>query len=216
MNLTTALRSRWSGRRASRGQALVEFALIVPGFTVLLLGMLEFGLAFNHNLTLVYATREGARVGAALVNGGGTVGCNSGQSPNAVLVDPQIVASVSRIIESPSSPIVMANVSQIRIYQAQADGTETSGKVDVWIYAKGAGPVVDGKALDFSNTGQTAGWTPCNRNPAIAGGNPPPLIGVEVRYAYHYVTPMEAILGAAGVTSLTMNDHTTMYLEPTN
>ena len=40
----------------------------------MLLGMLEFGIAFNHQLTLGYATREGARIAADLVNGGGDAG----------------------------------------------------------------------------------------------------------------------------------------------
>ncbi len=47
----------------SRGQSLVEFAVSVPVFVMLLFGMLEFGFAFSHNLTLEYATREGARTG---------------------------------------------------------------------------------------------------------------------------------------------------------
>ena len=33
---------------------------------LLLLGMLEFGFIFDQHLTLEYASREGARVGAAL------------------------------------------------------------------------------------------------------------------------------------------------------
>ena len=39
---------------------------------LLLLIMLEIGFAFNHKLTVGYATREGARTGAALANGGAT------------------------------------------------------------------------------------------------------------------------------------------------
>ncbi len=75
--------------RGARGQGLVEFAMLVPIFMLLLLGMLEFGFAFDQNLTLEYATREGARVGSALANGGGTLGCGAGQSPNAATVDQQ-------------------------------------------------------------------------------------------------------------------------------
>ena len=36
----------------ARGQSLVEFAVAVPVFIMLLFGMLEFGFAFSHNLTL--------------------------------------------------------------------------------------------------------------------------------------------------------------------
>jgi Flp pilus assembly protein TadG len=47
------------GRR--RGQALVEFALIVPMLLLLVLGVVEFGRAWNVYQTLTDAAREGAR-----------------------------------------------------------------------------------------------------------------------------------------------------------
>ena len=55
-----------------RGQGLVEFAMLVPVFVLLLLGMLEFGFVFDHTMTLGYATREGARSGAAFGGGNTT------------------------------------------------------------------------------------------------------------------------------------------------
>ena len=48
---------------------MVEIAYVVPLFMFILLGILEFGFVFNHHLTLEYATREGARAGAALADG---------------------------------------------------------------------------------------------------------------------------------------------------
>ena len=56
-------------RDGRSGQGLVEFAILVPAFAILLFAMLEFGFVFSHHLTVEYATREGARVGAALGNG---------------------------------------------------------------------------------------------------------------------------------------------------
>ena len=49
---------------------MVEFALILPLFLILLMGMLEFGIVFDHRNAMSYAVREGARVGASLGNGG--------------------------------------------------------------------------------------------------------------------------------------------------
>src|SRR5581483_7955431 len=51
----------WAHIRAERGQAAVEFALVVPLLLVLLLGIVEFGIAFSHYVTLTDATRVGAR-----------------------------------------------------------------------------------------------------------------------------------------------------------
>ena len=44
--------------------------MIVPLFMLILLGLLELGFVFDHLLTISYATREGARTGAALADGG--------------------------------------------------------------------------------------------------------------------------------------------------
>ena len=46
-----------------RGQALVEFSIILPVFFLLVAGMFDFGLGIYSDLTLVNAAREGARLG---------------------------------------------------------------------------------------------------------------------------------------------------------
>jgi hypothetical protein len=48
------------------GASLVEFALILPLFMMLLLGMFTGGLAYSRKLAVGQATREGARYGATL------------------------------------------------------------------------------------------------------------------------------------------------------
>ena len=48
--------------------------LILPVFLLILMGMLEFGSAFDHRTAMAYAVREGARVGATLGNGGSNPG----------------------------------------------------------------------------------------------------------------------------------------------
>ena len=64
------------------GQSLVEYAITVPVFLLILLGMLEFGFAFSHHLTMEYSTREGARTGAALANGSPPVVCSDPGNPD--------------------------------------------------------------------------------------------------------------------------------------
>ena len=46
------------------GQALVEFALIMPFLLLFLVGIIEFGRAWNEHEVLTDATREGARKAA--------------------------------------------------------------------------------------------------------------------------------------------------------
>jgi Flp pilus assembly protein TadG len=55
-------------RAPGRGQALVEFALIVPVFMLIGFGIFDFGFAFDSSLTISNAAREGARYGATNPN----------------------------------------------------------------------------------------------------------------------------------------------------
>jgi Flp pilus assembly protein TadG len=49
-----------------RGASLVEFALILPVFMMLVLGMFSGGIAYNRQIALRQAAREGARYGSVL------------------------------------------------------------------------------------------------------------------------------------------------------
>ena len=192
---------------ARRGQGLVEFALALPILLLLLLGLLEFGIAFDHHLTLQYATREGARTGAALANGGGRLGCATG---TRLEIDAQIVAAVQRVLLATDSPVDAADVGQIRIYKATVTGAETTGLVNVWTYAPGAGPTVDGRVLNFRNT--SVGWQPCARINEIV----PDSLGVSLEYTYRLNTPLAAPLWRIGLGTFPMNDRTVMQLDPTD
>ena len=50
-------------RRRERGQALVEFALVLPVFLAIVLATVDFGWALRSYITLTNAAREGARLG---------------------------------------------------------------------------------------------------------------------------------------------------------
>jgi Flp pilus assembly protein TadG len=55
-----------SQKRPRRGQATVEFALILPVFLLLLAGVIEFGRVFWSYGVLLQAAQAGARQGAVL------------------------------------------------------------------------------------------------------------------------------------------------------
>ena len=50
--------------RSERGQSVTEFALVLPVLALLLFGIIQFGITFNHYVTLTDATRAGARKAA--------------------------------------------------------------------------------------------------------------------------------------------------------
>jgi hypothetical protein len=193
-------RSR-SARRRTRGQSLVEFAMAVPLFLLLLLGMVEFGFIFTHHIGLEYASREGARMGAALASGTSQVACTD--------VDNNVIAALQRVVTSPGSQIKVSNISQVQIYRSDASGNPIGTQINTWV--PGTGPTVDGVALQFTNT--AVGWSACpagNRN----NGASPDSIGVRLTYTYDFVTPLGNFVAAFGSGHLTMTDKTVMALNP--
>jgi Flp pilus assembly protein TadG len=199
---------------------VIEFALMMPLAMMILFGMIEFGILFTHAMTIEYAVREGARAGASLANGGGTNGCNTGQSPNWKNVDPLIIAAVERVLQSPGSQIVLARVTTIIIYKANTTtGADTVGSRNTWRYSAGGGPTPIGTTdrLNFVDTAypDSDGWKACARSNGGATIDP---LGVSVTYTYNFQTPLTAIFrmfGGAGA-SLTITDRTVMDLNPTS
>lgn len=53
---------RPSGARGDGGAAAVEFALLLPFLLLLLFGIIEFGRAYNMQISLTHGAREGVRV----------------------------------------------------------------------------------------------------------------------------------------------------------
>jgi hypothetical protein len=185
-------------------------AMVLPIFLLLILGTLEFGLAFDHNLTLEYATREGARTGSALANGGGPITC-SPASAASLAVDNNIIAAVERVLASEGSPIDISKVTEIRIYKVDASNTSgvEAGLVNRWFSDPGNGPVVGGAQLDFNPDLAMQGWPACAR---FNGQPNPDSIGVAVRYTYNLQTSLGALLS---VVDFQMRDHTVMAINPT-
>ena len=76
--------------RRERGQALVEFALVVPIFLILVMGIVDFGLGFKTSIAVTNATREGARLGA--------VGWPAGSYPTDCRSDPPATDAQKTIV----------------------------------------------------------------------------------------------------------------------
>jgi Flp pilus assembly pilin Flp len=88
-------------KKGNRGATAVEFALVLPLFVLLMLGIIDFGRYFFVQHTVQFATREGTRL--ALV--GGTL-------PNPDGTPMSRVASIIRKIEESAG---LANLSGLEI-----------------------------------------------------------------------------------------------------
>lgn len=85
-----------TGRRRDRGAAAVEFALVMPVLLTLVLGIAEFGRAYNVQTTLSAAAREGVRT-MALQNSASAArtSTKSAAAPTVILTDGQVTVSPS-------------------------------------------------------------------------------------------------------------------------
>jgi hypothetical protein len=187
-----------------RGQGMVEFAIIVPVFLLLLMGMLEFGFVFTHNLSLEYATREGARVASTLSDGG-----SSATAATCTTIDQAVINAVTKVLKSPGSPILgyPNAVAWIKIWQSDPFGNPVAGTINQWDNK------MDG-SLTFKPPAVPV-WTCLSRSSVL----PSDSIGVSLTYTYTMVTPLGAIekfFGPAGPATLQMTDKTVMSLNPTN
>src|SRR2546428_6442504 len=105
--------------RADEGQSTTELALVLaPLLLIIVFGLVELAGLMSDAMTMSAASREGARIGGALVNGGGTLGCLSGQSPNAATVDPNIVAAVEHVLTGTRTKVNLPDANATRLWKA--------------------------------------------------------------------------------------------------
>ncbi len=81
--------------RRDRGAVAVEFALVLIPLLIILMGIIDFGRAYNQQLSLSAAAREGVRVMAVknVASDARTATKNAAQGFSPVLTDAQIVIS---------------------------------------------------------------------------------------------------------------------------
>lgn len=137
---------RRHGTERSRGQALVEFVVIIPVFLFLLMGIVDFGRVIWATTSLASAAREAARF--AIVHGGSaTDACPVGppgvDSLRTDSTPPTVTASAScpypapskqSIVDAATSAAVAAGSS---ITVSVCYGTGCSGNTDTGTNARG-------------------------------------------------------------------------------
>jgi hypothetical protein len=203
---------RWLARRRNkRGQSLVEFAITLPILMFLVLGMVEMGWAINHNTTIVTATRQGARVGAELVNGSNSCSNNT----NAATVDPQIIGAVQGVLASSGSPINVSQITEIDIFEVDMSTTSptVTGHQQVWVQASPPSVPLPGSSPTQYLLFKPSGAGTWNAN-TRCGNSPADGLGVRITYTYNFITPLGGLVTAFSSGKITMSDSTVMALEP--
>jgi hypothetical protein len=147
-------------RRHQRGQALVEFAVLMSFTFLLLAGALDLGSLMDSHLAIVYATRQAARTGAE-------EDTNSG-------ADCAVLGAVFAATQN----LNLVTITKITIYKADSNGNQTSSKQ---VY--NGNPGCSNPASP--PTPATATWPPSSRKDAPPNED---SIGVQIDYTYSWQT----------------------------
>jgi hypothetical protein len=196
---------RPGGRGRRNGQSLVEFALVVPLFVVLLVGIIEFAFALNGVLAVNFATREAALIAAEAGNGDGS---------DCVIL--------TKIEDTVSAPADHGNIDNVQIYKADRVGNKLavntyqrtgsmscsySGGITLTVpYTLSGGENYE----DIKRCNVLAG---CPANAPLPATTAVDQIGIEVTYRYSWRTPLSGLLNLSG-SGYTIVKSNVMRMEP--
>ncbi len=203
---------------SSSGQSLVEFALVIPIFLIVLMAVIEFAFLLNGQLAINFATRDAALIAAEAGNGVGA---------DCVVLQ--------KVEEDVSAPANRANISKVQIFWTNANGQplDTSGNVTTFGSGSQAADTysrtgtttctfADGTTLTvpYSLSG-TANYPESARCSDVQGtlegcqaGHPGiDTIGVQVTYFDSWRTPLHNLIGLLG-TGWTLTESNQMRMEP--
>ena len=94
--------------RSEKGQAMVEFALVVPILRVLLCGIVDFGWLYYNQITLNNAAREGARY--AVIHYDPSTDWK-GDAENRMIISMTGVSSAVAVVSDPVGQTITASVT---------------------------------------------------------------------------------------------------------
>ncbi|MFN8520325.1 MAG: TadE family protein [Chloroflexota bacterium] len=184
-----------------RGQALLEFAFVLPVLMLLITGVIEFALAFNSSLGVNRASQNAALVAA-----------EAGNLPGA---DCMILTRIEQDIDA---PIDRGEITGVAIQRTNPTGTTIFAANT---YVRGGVThcvMADGTPIDVPYTATAIGY-PVDQRCSVLSGCPTmtparttvDTIGVQISLTYHLRTPLSAVMGmfnggADGTLDFTMRN----------
>lgn len=195
--------SIWSrrSRPRSRGQSLVEFALVFPIFFMLFMGIIEFAFAFNAILSVNFASRDASLYASEASNSSGA--------------DCVILAGIEANVKAPARASAITSVD---IYRATSTGAQYSGG-EITSFARSGTltctmPDLSTRTVPYTRT--TNGYPESARCNVLAGcgGTHTGVdnLGVRIFYTHAYVTPLRTFVGTG--SSFSFSRANVMRMEP--
>jgi hypothetical protein len=173
-------------RKPGRGQALTEFALVLPIMLLLLLGIADFGRLFAAGIVVRAASRDGAEAAAQLY----------------VQLDRTTTMSATDIYAAVRAKAEAVGCGETQgLWGATVDGSGTCTSPAIAVCVHDAGVTVDGTIMPGDpSCGQTLGALPADLAAGCGGlaqpwSTAPDVAGlpsVEVRVCYPFSTLVQA------------------------
>jgi Flp pilus assembly protein TadG len=192
-------------RSSSRGQSLVEFALVFPIFLTMVMGLFEFAFVFNALLSIGHASRDAALVAAEAGNDGAA--------------DCSILKQIENDVSAPADA---SRIVEVRIYRADQNGAVLNGQENIYTRTGSTSCTLpDNNVLTVPYTASSISYPPSDRCNVLLGTNggcdaghvSVDTIGVKITYTHSWVTPL-ANLVALGGTGTTLVQSNAMRMEP--
>ncbi len=183
-------------RTRPNGQGMVEFALVLPVFLLVLMAVIEFSFAFNAFLSVSFASRN-ATVIATETCGDGTCG-HLREFPFS---DCQILMSIERDMMAPASA---QQIGQVEIMWTDANGVIKGNGSAITTWARTGSTACNDDGLRVPYT-RTSNQYPHDERCSIVNGCPTldgvgsdthatiDTIGVRITYQYNWHTPYAAV-----------------------
>ena len=160
----------------------MEFALALPLFFTIMLGIIEFAFAFNAILAINFASRNAALYAA---EGGSEAG-----------TDCIVLRSIEADVRAPANP---NRITQVEIYQADRNGAMVGSAT---VYLRGGSTTctyAGGTEVTVPYTLDADGYPEADRCNILVGCSPAhpslDLVGVKISYLHVWVTPLRSFVG---------------------
>ncbi len=172
------------------GQTLAEFALIIPLFLAVLIGLIEFSFAFNAELNTSYASRAGGLVAA--------------EAGNQAAADCLILTAIETSFNAPAD---RTRIDHVDILRTNASGSTVYATST---YQRGGSTSCtksDGSTLSVPYHAASNGYPASQRCNVLPPSGCPTLsparttvdtIAVQITYSYRWHTPLSAVIRLIG------------------
>ena len=184
--------------RSEKGQAIIEFAMLLPVLVLLLIGLMEFSLVRNSRNTVLFASRDGSMIAA---EGGSLDGTDC--------------VVLKRIEDDVVSPATALRLQLVSIYWSDRNGDQIGSNENV--YTRGGSlscSYADGSTITVPYTLTSAGYLESSRCSVLAGcgggHSTVDTFGVRITYQHFWLTSFVRFAG----NSITFTEASITRAEP--